>query len=109
LLFYRKILDYDPLPPLEKLNCPALIIYGELDSTVPVQGNLQLVQRALQKSGATDYKILVLPRGNHALLEATIGSNSEFFSLKRFVPGFFNSMTDWIHQLPELQQHQKSL
>ena len=98
LLFYRKILDYEPLFPLEKINCPVLILYGELDATVPVQGNLHLVEKALKKSGNVDYKVLVLSRGNHALMEANTGSNSEFFSLKRFVPGFLNSMTDWIHE-----------
>jgi fermentation-respiration switch protein FrsA (DUF1100 family) len=99
LLFYRKILDYDPVPVLEKTTCPVLAIYGDLDATVPLEGNKDRIEAAMKKAGNTSYKILVFRRGNHALLlESTIGSSSEFPYLNRFVPGFFDAMSNWIRQ-----------
>ena len=99
LLFYRGILDYDPIPVLEKTKCPTLIIYGDLDATVPRNDNQAKMEAALKKAGNTNYKVLVFPRGNHALLESQTGSDSEFPFLSRFVPDFFNSMSNWIHSL----------
>lgn len=109
LLFYRNILDYDPIPVLEKIDCPVLLIYGDLDATVPLKGNRDRMEASLKKGGNTNYKTLIFRGGNHALLESTTGSNSEFPYLKRFVPGFFDAVTEWIRQLPELQAPEKSL
>ncbi len=36
LLFLRRVMDYDPVPALQKTSCPVLLIYGELDRTVPM-------------------------------------------------------------------------
>lgn len=109
LLFYRKIFDYDPIAVLEKTTCPVLLIYGDLDATVPLKGNRDRMESAIKKRGNTNYKTLIFERGNHALLESTTGSNSEFPYLKRFVPGFFDAVTQWILQLSELQALEKSL
>lgn len=109
LLFYRRILDYDPIPVLEKTKCPALIIYGGLDATVPRKDNQDRMEAALKRAGNSNYKVLVFPHGNHALLESQTGSNSEFPFLSRFVPDFFDSMSNWIHALYELQASEKSL
>jgi uncharacterized protein len=99
LLFYRRILDYDPLPVLEKTVCPVLIIYGDLDATVPMKGNKDKIETALKKAENEHYSVVVIPKGNHALLESTTGSSSEWPRLKRFVPGFFDAITEWIKQL----------
>lgn len=99
LMFYRGILDYDPISVLEKTKCPSLIIYGDLDATVPRKDNQTKMEAAFKKAGNTNYKVLVFPRGNHALLESQTGSNSEFPFLSRFVPDFFDSMSNWILSL----------
>lgn len=35
--FLQRILDYDPLPALERVRCPILALFGERDTIVPVQ------------------------------------------------------------------------
>jgi hypothetical protein len=38
----------------------------------------------------------VLPRADHLLLEAKIGSNAEMPSLQRFVPDYFATVESWL-------------
>lgn len=94
LLFFRRIMDFQPLPYLEKLNCPVLAIYGEFDRTVPVQGNKDRLEKALRKNH--DVTIYVFPKGDHALLLSETGSIQEYFYLNQFVPGLFEMMVQWI-------------
>ncbi len=99
LLMYRGILDYDPIPVLEKTKCPILVIYGEVDSIVPIKPNRDLLDAALKNAGNSRYEIRIFPRGDHALLESTTGSRYDFANATRFVPGYFDSMVEWINQL----------
>ncbi len=92
LLFFRRIMDFDPLPVLQKIHCPVLAIYGELDRTVPVHGNREVLEQALERA----VTVRLFPRANHALLEARTGSNDEFPDSTRFAPGFLDCMVDWI-------------
>jgi pimeloyl-ACP methyl ester carboxylesterase len=109
LLFYRRILDYDPLPALQNLKCPVLAIYGEVDRTVPVAGNKSILESALEKAGNKNHLILVLPKGDHALMLSKSGSYTEFPYLNQFVPGLFQTMVDWIvtraSRSPESTEH----
>lgn len=100
LLWLRRVLEYDPLPPLRKTACPVLLIYGDLDRTVPFKENLELVQQGLKDGGNQRVDTRVFPNANHALIKATTGASTEFPYLKEFVPGFFDSITDWILKLP---------
>jgi uncharacterized protein len=99
LLFYRRILDYSPVPSLQKLKCPVLVLYGELDRGVPVKENKSIIEHALQKAGNHNYTIRILPKGNHALMLSETGSMREFPYLHQFVPGLFETMVQWIHSI----------
>lgn len=97
LLWLRGILLYDPLPALEKVKCPVLAVYGELDRGVPVQNNKDTLESTLKKGGNRDVTVVILPKADHALFECETGSASEFPYLHRFVPGFFDTMLQWLH------------
>ncbi len=94
LLFFRRIMNFQPLPHLEKLKRPVLAIYGEFDRTVPVQGNKEKLEKALKKN--RDVTIYVFPKGDHALMLSETGSMQEYFNLNQFVPGLFELMVQWI-------------
>lgn len=96
LLWLRRVMDYDPVPALQKTSCPVLLIYGELDRTVPMLLNKEPLERALKDAGNQDVKSEVFPNSNHALLRCTSGGNAEFPYLKEFAAGFFDTMTGWI-------------
>ena len=98
LLFLRGILDFDGIPHLERVQCPALFVYGELDRGVPVAGNKEKVEAALRRGGNSNFTIQVLPKANHVLLHAEKGTSAEFPQLNRFADGFFDTMLDWLRK-----------
>lgn len=95
LLFFRRIMNFQTIPNLQKLTCPVLVIYGEKDRIVPVQGNKDKLEKALEKNH--DVTFMVFPDGDHALLLTKTGSTQDFFYSNQFVPGFFDLMLKWIH------------
>ena len=98
LAWYSTLLDYDPIPALEKVKCPVLVLYGELDRGVPVDPNKRILEDALKKAGNDQVTVRVFPKGNHALMLSETGSMAEFPKLTRFVPGLFDTMVNWIVQ-----------
>jgi hypothetical protein len=51
---------------------------------------------ALSAAGNKDYTLQILPKANHLMLEATLGSNAEMPSLQRFVPGYSSLVVEWL-------------
>jgi pimeloyl-ACP methyl ester carboxylesterase len=95
-LFIRLNYFYDPTPALKNLHCPALALFGGLDQNVLPDKNKAKWEAALQAGGSRDYTLLVLPKGNHVLMEAKVGSTEEFPLLQRFVPEYFTTVLDWM-------------
>lgn len=94
--YYRRIADYNAADYWEKVNVPALVIYGERDRLVPVAQSVTNIDRALNKAKNRDYTILILPRASHAFnVEPEPGQPFEWW---RMAPGFPDLLTAWIHQ-----------
>jgi len=95
--WFRFFIDYDPKPALEQVMCPALFLFGELDTQVPMEVNRMAIWDVLKKSGNNDYTLKTIPKANHGFQSANTGSPSEYMSLeKKFVPGFLEFMSDWV-------------
>ena len=95
--WFRFFIDYDPKPALEQVMCPALFLFGELDTQVPLETNRTAIGDVLKKSGNNDYILKMFPKANHAFQSANTGSPSEYMSLeKKFVPGLLEFMSDWV-------------
>lgn len=95
--WFRYYVKYDPIPTLEKIKIPVLMLFGELDLQFPPSLNKQRMEDALVKAGNKNFKSVVLPKANHLYQEAKIGSPSEYSELKKeFVPGFLGTIGDWI-------------
>jgi pimeloyl-ACP methyl ester carboxylesterase len=94
--FIRRLYFYDPAPTLRRLQTPTLAIWGELDNNILAEKNKPAWEAALKAAGNRDYTLTILPKGNHDLLEAKIGSNEEMKSLQRFVPGYFTTVEGWL-------------
>jgi pimeloyl-ACP methyl ester carboxylesterase len=75
---------------------PVLVIYGDKDRVVPVQGNKEKLEKALEKNH--DATFIVFPDGDHAVLLTKTGSIQEYFYSNQFVPGFFQLMIQWIQE-----------
>jgi len=93
---YRRIMDFDPAPSWEKVTCPVLAVFGELDWTVPPEANRKALESALIRAGNKDYTIIVLPKANHLFLSAETGVQTEYPHLRNFATGYFDRMTNWL-------------
>ena len=70
--------------------------WGELDNNIVAAKNKLVWDTALKAVGNRDYTLIVLPKANHDMLEAKVGSNAETKSLERFVPSYFTTHEDWL-------------
>jgi fermentation-respiration switch protein FrsA (DUF1100 family) len=94
--FFALDVDFDPVTQWEKYPGPVLAIFGELDASTPVQQVVPILAKALGKRKNTDFTIKIFPRAHHLILEAKTGSDAELEHLKRYVPGYFDLMTEWL-------------
>ncbi|MGI9068579.1 MAG: alpha/beta hydrolase family protein [Pyrinomonadaceae bacterium] len=99
----RDPISYDPVPVLERVTCPVLVINGELDKSVNTKVSVPVMRAALQKAGNKDFTIVVLPRANHGLAEAKTGYGSEAARVKRYVPGYWDGMAAWLRKHVDLR------
>jgi pimeloyl-ACP methyl ester carboxylesterase len=94
--FWDRSFSYDPEPAFEQVTCPTLIVFGGLDSNMPVRESIPIIERALQRAGNRGYTIKVFPTGRHDLVEGEDGGPKEFRRMKRFPPGYWSTMADWV-------------
>jgi uncharacterized protein len=87
---------YDPAPTLGRLQVPVLALFGELDNNILAAKNKAAWEAALKAAGNRDYTLLILPKANHGMFEAQIGSNAEMRTLQRLVPAYFATVHDWL-------------
>jgi hypothetical protein len=98
------VIDYDPAPALETLTLPTLALYAELDTQVPPDVNIPLVESALKKAGNTEYTVHTFSGANHWFAPAEIGTMTEMREIMQtdevngyeFVPGFLEMIGNWI-------------
>ena len=101
--WFRFFIDYDPKPALEQVMCPALFLFGELDTQVPAEMNGMAIRQVLKQSGNDDYTLKMIPKANHMFQRANTGSPCEYMSLeKQFVSGFLELVSDWIRKRVEI-------
>ncbi len=92
------LLSYDPRPALEKVTCPILVLYGQLDTIVPAAENREKMEAALKRAGNHDTTIKVFEKANHGFFAAITGGRREGPSLKGLVPGYLQARVDWLRQ-----------
>jgi pimeloyl-ACP methyl ester carboxylesterase len=57
---------YDPRDDLQRLRCPVLAIFGEIDPNVPPQENRVLMEELLTRAGV-DFEIAIIPGLPHSV------------------------------------------
>jgi len=92
--FYRKVFDYDPVPTLQKVKCPMLIIYGELDALIPVEKSIKLTEQAFKEANKTNYSVKIFKSANHGIgYEPGKGGYQGF---PRFATGYTDLLLSWV-------------
>jgi dienelactone hydrolase len=97
-VFWKRIMDYDPLPTLKTMTQPFLAFFGALDSNVQPAVNRPLMEAALRESGDEDFTILVLAGADHIMLEERARAVNGFVDSRRFVPDFFPRLFEWLER-----------
>jgi uncharacterized protein len=95
---WTNVLSYDPQPALERLTCPVLVLYGELDTIVPASENRKRMEAAFTRAGHRDATIKVFEHANHGFFAAITGGKREAGALKGLVPGYLDARVDWLRQ-----------
>ena len=88
--------QYDPIPWWRMVRVPVYIMLGGLDRSVPTAESATLLRDALAAAGNPDATVRVFESGNHGLLEARTGYDSEARNLDRYVAGFQDGLVRWI-------------
>ena len=73
--WYRRVLDFDPLPVWRELTIPCLIVYGEEDEhdNLPVDKSVARLRSWIEESRRTDVEVRVYPGSGHALGDPATG------------------------------------
>lgn len=87
-------LDYDPVPLLERLRVPVLVVLGEKDELTPVQLTARVTATALRKAGNRDYLVREIPGANHGLLVTR--ASEESWLGQRPALGWIDEMIAWV-------------
>jgi pimeloyl-ACP methyl ester carboxylesterase len=95
---WTNLLSYDPQPALEKLTCPVLVLYGQLDTIVSPTENRRRMEAALKRAGNRDATIKVFEKANHGFFAAITGGRREGPGLKGLVPGYLQARVDWLQK-----------
>jgi uncharacterized protein len=90
------VLSFNPLPALEKVSCPVLGVFGELDQSTDATGAANGMREALSKGGNHNFTVKIFPNAGHSLQEMPSGS--------RMAPGLFETIGLWVRN----QVHAKS-
>lgn len=86
-------LDYDPVPLLQRLRVPVLVVLGEKDELTPAGQTARVTRTALRKAGNRDYLVRQIPGANHGLLVTR--ADGESWLQQRPATGWVDEMIAW--------------
>src|SRR5215510_10264765 len=89
-------MQYDPMPALEKVKCPVLAVFGELDTLTPVAETTANYRKGLGKGGNKDVTIKIFPNADHALLVWPKPNDQVHWPV--LAAGYLDGMTNWINK-----------
>jgi pimeloyl-ACP methyl ester carboxylesterase len=92
----RNPLVFNPVPFWERVTCPVLALYGEVDMNVPTARSVPTLEAALKRAGNKDYTIRILPNANHGLAEVSAANSSEPPRVRRYASGYMDGIAGWL-------------
>lgn len=89
-------MSIDPLQYDRQVRCPALVMQGSADATVPVR-SAERIANAMRAGGNGDVTVAIFPGVSHSLLPDPGGLPSGWASLPGFLvaPPLLNELTKW--------------
>ena len=95
--WFRDLLTYDPIPTLQKLACPVLVLNGQKDLQVSPEQNLPPIRKALTAGGSKSFEIVELPGLNHLFQTAKTGGIGEYAEIEETMsPAVMEKISSWV-------------
>lgn len=82
------IMNFDPVPGVRRVACPALGVFGAGDLLTDTVNTARLMREALVAGGNMDASTAIIPNAGHSLMETPSGT--------RMAPGVFDTLRDWL-------------
>ena len=89
-----ELLFFEPLPVWEGLRVPALFVWGDKDTVVPVEKGRAIIENAQRRSGNRDYSIKVFPDVTHFITMAR--ARNEGWDFPRVASDYLEATADWL-------------
>jgi len=85
---FEYTMKFDPADYLKKIKVPVLAIFGEKDTSIPVNKSIKLYKKYLKDAKNDDITIKIFPNANHGI------------NVKgKPAPGFYKTMIAWLRNL----------
>ncbi len=97
--FFHLNVDFDPIPAYAKLKCPALIIFGKHDDTVPVEESVAKIEKILMETRNHDTTLKVFENGAHGILEVDKNNPTQFSTPNKVIPGYYDFLWGWLEKV----------
>lgn len=95
--WFRRFLELDPRPYLQRVRCPVLALNGEKDLQVLPDANLAEIRAALERGGNKNVTIRRLPNVNHMFQTAPTGLPTEYRNIEEtFAPAALDIISNWL-------------
>jgi pimeloyl-ACP methyl ester carboxylesterase len=89
-----ELLFFEPLPVWEGLRVPALFVWGDKDTVVPVEKGREIIESARRRSGASDYAIKVFPNVTHTLIISR--PQNAGWDFPRAASAYLDATAEWL-------------
>lgn len=96
------IAGFDPATYWRNVRIPILALFGGKDNIVPVESNRRRLQSLLAEAGNKDSEIVTLPDDNHLNMLAKTGVRTEYATLNRFDPKYFQALIKFLERVSKL-------
>lgn len=102
--WYRRVIDFDSLPVLQKLSIPSLWIYGGRDQTVPAMESAANLDKL--KAQGKDITIKIFPTANHQMF--VIPEANQPFRWFGYAPAYVETIEAWLSKRAIIKSKRKS-
>ena len=89
-----ELLFFEPLPVWEGLSVPALFVWGDKDTVVPVEKGRGIIERARRKRGVGDSTIKVYPNVTH--FTTVFRPQGAGWDFPRVASDYLEATADWL-------------
>jgi hypothetical protein len=97
----RFFIAHDPQINWQKVQCPTLIMNGDLDWQVNAQVNTKAIAQALSARGIQN-DVVIMSNHNHLFQYTETGKVSEYAQLEEsFSPESLTEIVEWLKKLPQ--------